>query len=532
MYKFKNEILSGLLIISGILNAQSIKWGHESTSSIPIRGIIGSDDQGFYILRYTRDGSHYGDKSMKDVTIEKYDYSDKQLYTKNIEITETEGKGKKLLIDTVLYLKDNMVAIAYANDSKDAYAIKISKDGSVDANKTLIGSVDPSSIVSQNSLLAPNRYCVLVSKDKTKLMAYYVKAKQKKITVKMMDENLAEQWNQEINPPVTGDFNFIEPITDGTKAYFLISEEKEKHKVTYSLIRYDKGSNSTKKIELNPDNHKLVESFNLDISSAGDVWFTGFYENESGDGVRGCFIMDVDNSGQVKLNKSAELSTDFLTKFVTQKKVEKGKGVENVNMRNAVIMPDGSVILMAEQFKGSPFYRTPDMAARSNMNDLNPAHREFAMTNVEAENRYKDGIFVKMTSDGAIVWNDDIIKDENHNTTSLAKLVCPYGYFLSGTMLYIVYNDNRRYTIKSQEDMAKEKDDVKMTWLDAIPSDWALSVASIDLASGATQKKQIPGEYEKNKAIIYTDLITQSGDNVIVYRSDGKKAQLGQFVIK
>jgi len=172
------------------------------------------------------------------------------------------------------------------------------------------------------------------------------------------------------------------------------------------------------------------------------------------------------------------------------------------------------------------------MAARSNMNDLNPAHREFAMTNVEAENRYKDGIFVKMTSDGAIVWNDDIIKDENHNTTSLAKLVCPYGYFLSGTMLYIVYNDNRRYTIKSQEDMAKEKDDVKMTWLDAIPSDWALSVASIDLASGATQKKQIPGEYEKNKAIIYTDLITQSGDNVIVYRSDGKKAQLGQFVIK
>jgi len=491
MNKYKKIAFAGVLLISGILHAQSIKWEHESTSGIPIHGIIGSDDEGFYILRYTRDGSHYGDKSMKDVTLEKYDFSDKQLYTKNIEITETEGKNKKLLIDTILYLKDNMVAIAYANDSKDAYAIKIGKDGSVDANKTLIGSVDPSSIVSQNNLLAANRYCVLVSKDKTKLMAYYVKAKQKKITVKMLDENLAGQWSQEINPPVTGDFNFIESITDGTKAYFLISEEKEKHKTTYSLIRYDNGSNSTKKIELNIDNHKPIESFNLDINSSGDVWFTGFYENETGDGARGCFIMDVDNSGQVKLNKSAELNTDFLTKFVSQKKVDKGKGIENVNMRNTSVMPDGSIILMAEQFKGSPFYRTPDMVARANMNDLNPAHSAFAMTDVEAENRYKDGIFVKITNDGAIAWSDDIIKDANHNTTSLAKLVCPYGYFITGTTLYIIYNDNRRYTVKSQEEMAKDKDDVKMTWLDAIPSDWALSVASIDLVSGDAQKKQL-----------------------------------------
>ena len=158
-------------------SAQNITWGTEqkNTSEKELHAILGYDDKGYYVTRYENPHPNIVNATYAFlVTLEKYDYSGNTLFSKDFTVTED---GKKFNFDRIFYMKNNIVTTMYGPDVKTLYAMKVAPDGAIDdKNKVEIGKVENKW---SKEIMPGTRYLFSLSQDKTMLVGYYRKNKEK-----------------------------------------------------------------------------------------------------------------------------------------------------------------------------------------------------------------------------------------------------------------------------------------------------------------------------------------------------------------
>jgi len=509
-------LIGSLLGISVIATAQKITWGKEfvDNTGAQVNTIIGYDANGFFVTRYSNSHSGAINASYPPTTIlEKYDFIGNQLYSKELTVKDDGGKDE-YLSDGLFYMKDNMLLVMYAPDVKSAFAFRVNSDGSIDKNKTPIGIVENKW---KKEILASNRYSFVVSGDKNVLLAYYRKENQNKVNISAVKEDLSVLWTKEIDVPA---LSIVSAALSGDNAYFLMVSSDGKTN-SFTILQYNHTTNSIKKTEANPVEGKYTKDVDFRIDNAGNVLFTGIYENIKDNGCVGCFLMKIDNnSGQVSLNKTYTFSDDILSVYQNASSLKKGKGMEGLWVKDVISKDDKSVIIALEQ------------SANSRMSGFQTGGSSMASFD------YDDALIMKINVDGSLAWMKHIIKRQDMSSgKSTAPFICSFGMSILGDKMYLIFNDSKKNVQLSADDIAKNKGNVKMAYLDGGISNQALMLETIDMSSGELKRKPLGNPYENGKLFIYSSFSLPLQDKVIVYRSDifkGNKdaGQFGQFIVQ
>ncbi|HTB07859.1 MAG TPA: hypothetical protein VK806_12975 [Bacteroidia bacterium] len=313
------------VITSVIANAQKISWVNGDKDVIAVHSILGYDDGGYYIYRYTnereaREAYYDGD------FIEKHSYDGKIIYTKSADYSE--GKNT-FLFRNIYMMKTGFILVNYDNKSENFCAVKINLDGTFSDKKDVLchGKLMPGL-----GKILKYKFYGGVSNDKAYFLGYYHEDKND-ITIKVLNDDLSEKWSKNVSFPVDGDFTITKALTDGNKAYFLVNVKDSKNRSRYSMITVDGGSNTVKSIRLNPEGDNSIYSVDFRIAKTGEILFTASYEKNmpSGffsldEGSTGYAVMRIDaNSGKENISKSTDFDKDLILKFVTEKKWKRVK---------------------------------------------------------------------------------------------------------------------------------------------------------------------------------------------------------------
>jgi len=544
MKKYALKLFVAVLLSMAMnTNAQKIKWDKKfiDTTGSQVHEFIGYDASGFYITRFL-----HGESLS---VLEKYDYSGNRIWGKDLDIPEETGK-KDYLIDNVYFMKDNIIYTVCSYDVKTAYAFKIGFDGSMSKNKTTIGDIEVKKDIwmggGASGHLYKYRYQYTVSHDKTVLLCYYRKKDESKLLIKAMKEDLSELWEKEIELPVSGkDLVIEDAVMSGDNTYFLVASPKEKDMVSKAIIMYNHTTGKISKIDVDMAGDKYpVAGTSLKTDKTGNVIFNGLYETKQGDGVTDACFMKIDNnSGNVLASKDFAFDKDFLSQFISDKKIDKGKGIEQLKIKQIIPLDDNSIIVATEQgynFIGTAYINNAGMQTMVVSGTRATAPGPGTGTRTQTVQSYdcNSGVIYKIGADGSLAWIKEIVKKQDMSSASATAAVAnSYGISIFGNKMYLIFNDNKKNADLTAEDAEKNKDDIKTNHIDGGHSWQVLILETVDLATGDLKRKKLNDFYENGELYFYANFSLPLTDKVIVFsstifRAHGKdEGQFGEFTV-
>ncbi|HSY76333.1 MAG TPA: hypothetical protein VK890_05725, partial [Bacteroidia bacterium] len=423
-------------------------------------------------------------------------------------------------------------------------------DGNVDKSKTTIGDIevkkDPLWGTGAKGSIYSLRYDYAVSADRMTLLCYYRKKDDNKIVIKALKEDLSKLWEKEIELPLAGKDMVIEDaVMSGDNTYFLaaIPVEKEKNKYTYAIVEYSHTSDKVTKKELNIPADKYVTDYNLKTDKSGNIIFNAIYESNSGDGVTGAYFARIDNgSGNYILSKDFPFEKDFLTQFITEKKVDKGHGIDRLKIKEVLPQDDNSLIVATEQGSSSighsTTYYTLNPTGGMQQTQFSQGFNSHAVTTTVESYDYFDGVIYKINQDGSMAWVKDIPKLQDMSSASAtAPVASSYSISIFNSKMYLLFNDNRKNADLTADGLAKSKDDMKVNHIDGGHSWQIIVFETVDLATGNLKRRKLNDFYENGELYFYANFYYQLPDKVIVFSSTIFKAhkkddgQFGEFTI-
>lgn len=517
MIKFQSVLVA---VLTGILmsaQAQRITWVNGNKDVVPIHSIVGYDDGGYYLYRYTKERYANSDYYHGDF-IEKRSFDGKLIFSKSADYSEG---GNDFYFSGIYLMKSGPFVINYDEQTKNYCAIKMNSDGSMTDKKVVLC---PAVLIrGVNAKKMPEfPYNGSVSNDKAYFVGYYYNYTSK-VSVKVLDDAMNVKWSKDAQFPISGKFDIIKALTDGNKAYFLVSVKGAKDRPMYSMITIDGASGSVKKTELNPEGSNAIVSGDFRIAKNGDIMLTVLYQKQMPAGVYfedwgaiGYAIMRIDpNSSKVTLDKATSFEKDLILKYVSEKKYNKGRGIDLLKIKDVIENPDNSLVILTEQSMGGAFGGSNGSAGVTDY-------------------LYKDIVIIKLNSDGSQAWVKNIHKKQDDGFPYFSDMTLSFGYYVTGSTMYIIYNDNSDNAKLSPEEMDKEGDDIKKT--QSVASSDELMIEKVDLSDGSMTRKVLGHQYDRknDNTLVFCDLIKQMGDKLVVYRSDlhKKKEQFGEVIFQ
>ena len=168
----------------------------------------------------------------------------------------------------------------------------------------------------------------------------------------------------------------------------------------------------------------------------GDIACAGFYSNIGSsyktNSIAGAFYITVDQeSTNVKLQNYKAFDDDFLSRFMSERDVEKGHEIQNITLRNLHFLNDGSAILLAEEYSAHN-----ELIALSFDDGYYTTSQVIGLINYWFDNI----VIVKIDPDGIIKWADLILKKQH--TREDAGQYSSFASAFIGDKIYLIYNDN------------------------------------------------------------------------------------------
>ncbi|HTB07860.1 MAG TPA: hypothetical protein VK806_12980 [Bacteroidia bacterium] len=541
MRKLMHLVTALLCVISIDLSAQKIQWNPElkNVSEWDIHDIIGYDATGYYVTRYKNPHPHVVNATYAYlVTLEKYDFAGHRIFSKDIELGQGDDSYN---FDGIFYMKNAMIAVMYAPDVKTAYAMKVNPDGSIDGNnKVLIGTIENKW---KKEIMADNRFMFSSSSDKSTLLACYHKEKENKISISAIGDTPNILWSKEITTSFPeGKFAVLNAVISGNTAYLLVGGEKVKGKRTSTLIIYNHSTDAFKQVDVNLGSGNNIIDIQMAADNSGNALLAGLYTTEASDkDPAGTFLFTADNTGKVITNNPLPFTKDFLMKFMSEKKADKGEGISKLVLNKIIVMNDNSIIFAAEQGNHMKedqwFQRQYYHSIANNMNnDITQRSQAGVMEAASAPLEsweYADAIVAKLKPDGSVTWIKDFPKKQQMTSHSvIVPYVCSYGISVTGNTVNVIYNDHKKNDGLNQDDIDKDRSVLKASYIDGGPSYIAVILESIDITTGDSKRITLfNAEKEKTKLTLYSTLFLQNDPNrIIVYRGNDDMDQFGQFI--
>jgi hypothetical protein len=530
MKNLKLTLAIGLAAITTVAYSQKIDWSAEqkNTSKMRIGEIIGSDATGCYVIRTKPQDLHefvsFDGTFAYLATLEKYDFTGNRIFSKAL----TAGEGKDSYnYDRIFCMKNGLMVVMYAPDAKTAVAMKVNPDGSVDNNKVQIGMVENKN---KNPMLSNQRYKFALSADKSTLLAYYhnVYSKDNKLSIAALGDTPNLLWSKDITTSFAdGKYDVINATVVGNSAYLLVRTES-KGKKNYTLVVYNHATDAVKQVAVASGDNNVL-SLSIGTDNSGNAVLAGLYGTSvTKDDAAGTFVFTADNAGKVVVNNFVPFTADFLLKFISQKKVDKGEGIAQLTMNKIIVRDDKSIILAAEQKNWMEYFITSEY-----MNT--PGNHAGTGQVTENNYEYRDAVVAKLNADGSVAWIKDFAKKEEMSSRrDIVPFLCSYGISITGNTVNLIYNDHKNNDGLTQEEIDKSRDNLKLAVVDGYPSDIAVIMESVDIASGDSKRITLyNGGKQKAQYMMYVNFSLQTGPNkFFIYRGDDKTDQFGQLVIQ
>jgi hypothetical protein len=489
--------LSSSLFI--LCNAQQVQWSTQEENDFkgnfegkPI--FIGNSA---YIIQ-----SKSALYSMPKFIFEKYDLPDmKKVYATELYGTDDgTPKGKKIYITEIYGLKNDIIAIGMGLDYKKVYAFKVNlEDGTIINNKVEVGECEGKSMA--NMFEMP--YHFTVSNDGSTLIGYAGFKKTAKIHVAAIDGNLKTIWSKDFLPPFSDKYGFLASRSQNGKSISLLSiiqNKGDEQKFKYEVVTVD-NTDKASEIRLDLGSDKDIRGCNFQIDTAGIVVVAGMYHNTGKPGLTGTFGLRIDgSSGKILYKSTSPFPVEFLSKFISNRKIDKGKGIDDMGIDEIFLGSDNNIIISAERY-------------------------EVISNRYGATYKYNDVIVAKLDDKCNLSWITAIPKKQASNGSNSASR--GYGIAETKGTIYVAFPDNK-HNIKLDPEVM-ETNPGKMDCTDLDDGDnCALAFVSLKMSNGEQSRKYLTQSSDVNDLVYKTKAFVKVMDNyVFVYRQSKKKQQLG-----
>lgn len=509
----KKIILSILFVgmIVSYVRAQTdqvrMDWSAEMEKSkyIDFADVLGKDAQGFYIVNSNALSSISAGKNT--AVIEKYDYSMKQLFSKDLIVKfhnnevayhEAAKLGNNFYLFTTFW--DNKEKVQYFLSNT------ISKDGEITGEPKVIMEMPEQG---RGAPVIHSR----ISFDSTKILLY-TDLKEKKdepesYFFKALDQNLNPIWENTISLPYDSKSFDIERYVIDTKGNLHIlgkvkKDKKERERgepaYYYTLLSYFYATKEIK--EFKPDiGDAFTSGIGIKPDKDGNIIATGFYSEKSAYSLRGAFYMKINTSTKTVITqKVKDFDNDFLSLFLSERKISKGGELYNYSIDHIETDKDGNTVIVAEQYYVETYTSTNSSGYTSTRYVYN----------------YNHVLVVKFSPQGDVLWWAKIPKRQRSGNATYFS----YMYAMKNNNIYVMYNEHK----KNLENM----DPLKMVTL-ANPKDAVTVLVAID-AAGKISKVPMFEAKDQDGATIFKPTTAKhlSDSEYLVLSIRGKKYKLGK----
>lgn len=406
----------------------NLKWGEEfkRPSWSTIEKIIGTDGGGLYAWRVKRGNIHH---------VEHYDPQMNLKKSNKINL-KYKRKIREKEVEDIIYFNGKLVLFtSFMDKQKDRnmlFAQEIDK-------KTMIPSANAPMVAMIPAKRRSNKgiFAYAISRDSSKLLIYnempYDKRGFARFAFRVFDVNFKKLWEKEVELPFRDKlFETKDYRVDNAGNVYLSGKlyrgkvrDRRGGKPNYEYIilayRNNGAEHKQYKVDLGKE---FINELTYRIANNGHLICAGFYSERNSHGLRGSFYFKVDAESEklYDLGKSP-FSKEFLAKFMSERRAEKGKELYRYNLDRLILRSDGGALLVAEQF----FIRVLSYYDR------------FSGTWVERYTYYyNDIITVNINPNGSIAWATKIPKRQVDGT----GLISSYAMTIVRDKIHFIFNDH------------------------------------------------------------------------------------------
>ena len=541
MKKTKYILMLSLSVLIINATAQSVKWADEAENASKIRAsdMAGYTDKSVFLIKKTDQGEWGGDSKF---FLDRYDLPNmNKIWTKEMWGTDDgTDKGKSLHISNVYSLIDGVLVIALSHDFSTVYAMQVRVEDGVllDSRKVTIGDMEAKNEDQRKS--APFKFAM--SKDRTTLLGYYVSRHSPTIHTIAIDANLNIKWKKDITPSFSNnDFDLKEISSlDGNEIAILasINDKGSDQKYKFVTIYYNHSKDSKFETEMSLGGDKLIDGIKINMDAAGNPIAAGMYKNDGEKGLFGTFGFRINaNTGQIMATSSAPFTTDFLTNFISERKADKGKGIPYLQVNEIYVTADNSIVIAAERntFSEEHTYWEPNnqngmptTVSYANSGPGMAASMHGGITTTYYN--YKDIVLAKL--DGKTCNTEWAIIIPKKQTTD-AKLKKSYGLTIQGSTIFVAFCDNRKNADMDPKVFTQDASKLKTADLDDNGKYLDMTLCTVDLGSGAVQRKYLTKYKEDASKLVFSALtLTALPHSIFVYRGDKHTDQSGILTLQ
>jgi hypothetical protein len=345
-----------LCLLSLPSSAQKIEYKHSNdlTNQYPQAywsKLLGQDDTGFYMLR------QFGAISNESIILEKYSPTMELMYSSNIESTSGVMGDSKLHRLTKYGNGKVYVFLEGWNKSNKENSLilkEVGNDGKVQSNEIFLEK-EPGA-----SQMKSATYNAQFSADGSKLAVWtqkpYQKGMKESVRVQVFNtRDFSSLWKQELvldNEDQRAPKNYFTVSNDGT-VHVLKDIQLSWKENLYSFMTISATSFASN--ELSFGDYKLSD-FKMQYDVNGSLIIAGAMSMNSGSETDkvGTWLYKLNPQNSVVYNKVSAFDVASLNAFIPKRNTIKTDFVvNNLNLNNVLIKPNGEVVLLLENFSST-----------------------------------------------------------------------------------------------------------------------------------------------------------------------------------
>lgn len=450
-------ILIDVVTLNTFVSAQEIKWSpqYELPKRTYIKKIIDASPDNFFILRE----SYKVINGRKELWLEQYATSDMSLKQKQ-QIKIPVVDGVVLDYEELYWLNGKLILFFSGYNPNDgghkAYAQLIGYDASPLSNPVLVDKIvsfQRKNIGEFNFVVMPESRNLLIVHQEP-----FDKTKNERFVFTLINDSLIEQRSYQLELPYKGfEFKLSSFRIDKDGIIYMLAKVNRRPEVEsnkpqagyfYTLLAYDPIKDEAREYELTLKD-KAITDIAFNFSTEGDLIAAGFYSNnvrtqssssamrygfdmisytDVNSRIAGTFFLKINKQTQQVVSRSVkEFDKTFLTEFMPEKSVAKGRELAGYLLDYFYVTSDGGAILAGEQYYTNTICNYDLRSGIQNCNDYY---------------YYNDILVVNINPDGSIKWTKKVPKAQ--------QSVNDNGFFLSYVLIpskngfEFIFNDHAK----------------------------------------------------------------------------------------
>ncbi len=513
-------ILLSILLVSFNSTAQKVKvdWGKPEMSNLKestVNGVIGTTTDAYYLFKVKVGGLFTSTKSF----IEKCNNAHEVVFSKEIDFEVPFLKDEVDYEGTVL-TNSNIIVFGSRYDKKQdknsLYACTYSLDGKKEEQWKEVDDIDAKRKRNSGGFtiqIAENKARVLIMHDEP-----YAKNENEKFNYKVIDTDLKTVWEKMVTMPFK-DKNFhvsTYKIDNDANVVMLASVTRDGKNIkgvpnyTYKIIQYDYKKDEFTKMDLSLGKLFISEiTFRLDDKNK--IIAAGFFSKTIGDYISGAFYLRIDRAKlEIESSGHKEFSKDFLSVYLSDRKIRKGREVYGYDLDHLVLKADGGAILVAEQY----YVHVVTTTTRG--------PNGVTTTTTTYYYYYNDIIAVNINPDASIKWIKRIPKAQY--SVNDGGYFSSYVFGVKDDKMYFAFNDNiKNFGKKKKEGQA---------YVMNKPKKAVVNITTIN-ENGDMESDILFSAKADGKRILRPKMHYQLDDNrILIYAEYKRKYKLGTLLLE